>query len=85
MLAECITGFLVGIAARYIVPDSQGLGTDTLVGILGGGVGAFLYKRFGHKPSFDQFDLWSICVAAIDAFLLILVVRAAAGRRTIAP
>lgn len=84
MLAEVIAGFCVGVIARYIVPDSQGVGADTLTGIVGGGAGAFIYKLFGHKPSFDDFSLWSIVSAVAGAFILILIVRAAAGRRTVA-
>jgi uncharacterized membrane protein YeaQ/YmgE (transglycosylase-associated protein family) len=84
MLVEAIVGFCVGVIARYIVPDSPGIGGDTLAGIVGGGVGAFIYKLFGHKPSFDDFNAWSIASAVAGAFILILVLRATAGRRTIA-
>ena len=85
MLVECAAGFLVGLAARYVVPDSPGAGPDTLLGIIGGGVGAFLYKRFGHSPSFDGFDVWSVLAAVISALAVILASRAMTGRRTIAP
>ncbi len=84
MLVETVVGFCVGAIARYIVPDSPGIGSDTLTGVVGGGLGAFIYKLFGHKPSFDDFNAWSIASAAIGAFILILVIRATAGRRTIA-
>jgi uncharacterized membrane protein YeaQ/YmgE (transglycosylase-associated protein family) len=84
MLAEVITGLCVGIVARYIVPDSQGIGADTLTGIVGGGVGAFIYKLFGHKLPFDDFSGWSLTSAAAGAAILILVMRATSGRRTVA-
>ena len=84
MLVEAVVGLCVGIIARYIVPDSPGVGGDTLAGIVGGGLGAFIYKLFGHAPPFDGYDAWSITSAAAGAFILILVIRAAAGRRTIA-
>ncbi|HLI95649.1 MAG TPA: GlsB/YeaQ/YmgE family stress response membrane protein [Candidatus Baltobacteraceae bacterium] len=84
MLVETVVGFCVGVIARYIVPDSPGIGSDTLTGIVGGGLGAFIYKLFGHRTSFDAFNAWSIASAAIGAFILILVIRATAGRRTIA-
>lgn len=84
MLVEAIAGFCVGIIARYIVPDSTGIGADTLFGIVGGGLGAFIYKLFGHKPSFDDFNAWSIASAVVGAIIMILVIRATAGRRTIA-
>ena len=84
MLVETVVGLCVGVLARYIVPDSPGIGGDTLAGIAGGGLGAFIYKLFGHKPPFDDYNGWSITSAAVGAFILILVIRAAAGRRTIA-
>jgi len=84
MLVEAIAGFCVGIIARYVVPDSTGIGTDTLFGIVGGGLGAFIYKLFGHKPPFDDFNAWSIASAVVGAIIMILVIRATAGRRTIA-
>lgn len=84
MLVEAIAGFCVGIIARYVIPDSTGIGTDTLFGIVGGGLGAFIYKLFGHKPPFDDFNVWSIASAVVGAVIMILVIRATAGRRTIA-
>jgi uncharacterized membrane protein YeaQ/YmgE (transglycosylase-associated protein family) len=84
MVIEVVAGFCVGVIARYIVPDSQGIGADTLLGIVGGGVGAFIYKLFGHHLAFSEFNVWSIASAAAGAFVLILVARATAGRRTVA-
>lgn len=84
MLVEAIVGLCVGVIARYVVPDSPGVGGDTLAGIVGGGLGAFIYKLFGHAPPFDAYNAWSITSAAAGALILILVIRAAAGRRTIA-
>jgi len=84
MLLEVLVGFFVGIVARYVVPDSAGIGADTLLGIVGGGVGAFIYKLFGHRPAFDEWSAGSLMSAAAAAFILILVTRAATGRRTIA-
>jgi uncharacterized membrane protein YeaQ/YmgE (transglycosylase-associated protein family) len=84
MLIEVFAGFCVGVIARYVIPDSQGIGADTLAGIIGGGLGAFIYKLFGHKPTFDDYNLWSIASAMAGAVVLILVLRATAGRRTVA-
>jgi uncharacterized membrane protein YeaQ/YmgE (transglycosylase-associated protein family) len=84
MVIEVVTGFCLGVIARYIVPDSHGIGADTLLGIVGGGVGAFIYKLFGHHLAFDDFNAWSIASAAAGAFVLIVFARAAAGRRTVA-
>lgn len=84
MLAEVMAGLCVGVIARYIVPDSQGIGADTLTGIVGGGVGGFIYKLFGHQLSYDQSNAWSLVSAAAGAAILILVMRATSGRRTVA-
>lgn len=84
MLVEVAVGFCIGVIARYVIPDSPGAGADTLLGIVGGGVGAFIYKLFGHKPAFDDFNAWSIASAAAGALILILIARATAGRRTVA-
>lgn len=84
MLIECIAGLCVGVVARYVVPDSTGIGADTLLGIIGGGAGAFIYKLFGHALPFDAFNARSIAAAAAGAVILIMVARAASGRRTIA-
>lgn len=84
MLVEAIAGLCVGVVARYIVPDSPGVGADTLAGIVGGGLGGFIYKLFGHKPPLDDYNGWSIVSAAAGALILILIIRATAGRRTIA-
>ena len=84
MLVETIVGLCVGVIARYVIPDSRGIGEDTLTGIVGGGLGAFIYGLFGHKPPWDDFSWWGMVSAGVGALILILVVRAAAGRRTIA-
>lgn len=84
MLLEVLVGFCVGVLARYAIPDSAGVGADTLLGIVGSGVGAFTYKLFGHRPAFDEWNAWSLVCAAAGAFVLIVVVRAASARRTIA-
>ncbi len=84
MLVEVVVGFCVGVIARYVVPDSTGIGADTLFGIVGGALGSFIYKLFGHKPAFDDWNGWSMASAAAGALVMILVLRATAGRRTIA-
>lgn len=82
MLAHGIAGFLVGIVARYMLPDSPGLGADTLFGVLGGLIGGFTYELFGHTPAFDRSSLWSVISAIVVAFVFLLILRSAVGRRT---
>ncbi|MFN2449768.1 MAG: hypothetical protein ABR508_08245 [Candidatus Baltobacteraceae bacterium] len=83
MAIEALAGVLAGLAARYVLPDSPGLGSDTLVGLLGGGLAAFVYKLAVHRPAFDAFDGWSIAAAACGGFALIALVRMGAGRRIV--
>ncbi len=85
MAVECLAGFLVGAVARFFVPDSRGMGPDTLLGIVGGGTAGFIFKLFGHRLSLDQFDAWSVIAAAAGALVLIIFSRSIAGRRTISP
>ena len=84
MMVEAAAGFAVGLLAYYIVPDSPGAGADTLTGLVGGGVAAFIFKLFGHTLAFDDFSVWSITSAAAGALFSIILLRATAGRQTIA-
>jgi uncharacterized membrane protein YeaQ/YmgE (transglycosylase-associated protein family) len=86
MLAETMTGFCMGLVLWYLVPDSKGIGMDTIFGLVGGGVGAYVYHLFGHRIPFDlwAWNAWSLVSSAAGAALLVLVVRAAGGRRTVA-
>lgn len=87
MLFEGLLGLAVGISARYVIPDpgSGGLGGDTLAGILGGLLAAFVYKLFGpDKPPVYAWNAWSLLSAAAGGVAFILIVRGVGGRRTIA-
>lgn len=84
MLVHAIAGLAAGIVARFFVPDSPGIGADTLAGILGGFLGGFVYELFGHKPPFYDYNGWSIVSAIAGAMILIFILRATAGRRTVA-
>lgn len=84
MLVEAIAGLIVGVFARWFIPDSQGIGADTLIGVIGALMGGFVYKLFGHKPPFYDWSDWSVVTAVIVALVFIIVLRGAGGRRTIA-
>ena len=85
MLVECAAGLLAGLVAWYVIPDSQGIGADALVGTISAGTGAFLFDLFGHRVPFDAYSAGGILVAVISAFAVLLAVRAAAGRRSVGP
>ncbi|MBV8117346.1 MAG: GlsB/YeaQ/YmgE family stress response membrane protein [Candidatus Eremiobacteraeota bacterium] len=85
MVLWAIAGILAGCLARFVVPDggATGLAGDTLIGLLGGLAGGFTYHLFGHKPAIYGYDAMSILCAAVGACVLLLVVRAGSGRRTV--
>lgn len=83
MIVEALAGAAAGLLARYVVPDSPGIGADTLFGFVGGGLAAFLYKRLGTGLSFDAFDAHTIAVALAGGITMVIITRMTAGRRTV--
>jgi uncharacterized membrane protein YeaQ/YmgE (transglycosylase-associated protein family) len=77
-----LIGFIIGLIARWIVPGAVGGGilTDIVVGIIGALIGGWLYRAFGHGP---LTPLWSFLYALIGAVVLLLILRALTGRRTV--
>jgi uncharacterized membrane protein YeaQ/YmgE (transglycosylase-associated protein family) len=77
-----IIGFVIGLIARWIVPGAVGGGvlTDIIVGIIGALIGGWLYRAFGHG---GLTPLWSFIYALIGAIVLLLILRAFTGRRTV--
>lgn len=77
-----LIGLFVGLIARWIVPDavSGGILTDIIVGIVGAVIGGWLYRTFGHGA---LTPLWGFLYALIGAVVLLLILRAFTGRRTV--
>jgi uncharacterized membrane protein YeaQ/YmgE (transglycosylase-associated protein family) len=77
-----ILGFLVGLIARWIVPGAVrgGILIDIIVGIVGALIGGWIYRAFGHGA---LTGLWAFIYALIGAVVLLLVVRAFTGRRSV--
>jgi uncharacterized membrane protein YeaQ/YmgE (transglycosylase-associated protein family) len=77
-----LIGFIIGLIARWIVPGAVGGGilTDIVVGIIGALIGGWLYRAFGHGA---LTPLWSFLYALIGAVVLLLILRALTGRRTV--
>lgn len=82
ILVWIVFGFIVGLIARWLVPGAVGGGvvTDIIVGIVGALIGGFIYRQFGHGA---LNTLWSFIYAVIGAVILLLIVRAFSGRRTV--
>ncbi len=82
IVAWIIFGLIVGLIARWLVPGAVGGGivTDIIVGIVGALIGGFIYRHFGNG-GLDT--LWSFIYAVIGAVILLLILRAFSGRRTV--
>ncbi|HMF29235.1 MAG TPA: GlsB/YeaQ/YmgE family stress response membrane protein [Candidatus Cybelea sp.] len=81
-----IFGLIVGAVARWIVPGAApgGCITDIIVGIIGAVIGGWLWRLFAHvSPAAFQFNLPSFVCALIGAIILLWILRAVSGRRTI--
>lgn len=74
ILSWIIIGAIAGVLASYVVPNGFGLVGDTIIGILGGFVGGFIFNSLG-EPGMTGLSLWSIFVAFIGAVVLLYVLR----------
>ncbi len=85
ILLWIIFGIIVGAIARWIVPGEGpgGVLGDLIVGIIGAVLGGWLYGMFGHV-GVTGFNIGSFICAVIGAVVLLWIVRAVAGRRTVA-
>ncbi len=76
-----VIGGLAGLLASLVIRGTGlGLLGDILIGIVGAILGGFLFQQFGH-PGVTGFNLYSLLVAFVGAVILLLIVRAASGRR----
>jgi len=84
ILAWIVFGLIVGLVARWIVPGEGpgGIIGDIIIGIIGAFVGGFLYGLLGHV-GVTGFNLPSMLCALIGAVVLLWIVRAVMGRRTV--
>jgi uncharacterized membrane protein YeaQ/YmgE (transglycosylase-associated protein family) len=79
-----IFGLIVGVVARWIVPGEGpgGIIGDLVVGIVGALVGGFIYSLFGHA-GITGFNFGSFICALIGAVILLWIIRAISGRRSV--
>jgi uncharacterized membrane protein YeaQ/YmgE (transglycosylase-associated protein family) len=83
-VAWLIIGAIAGWLASKVMKTSrqQGLLMDIVVGILGAIVGGFLFEQFGSTGT-TGFNIWSILVSFVGAVVLLVLIRAFSGRRTV--
>lgn len=83
LLAWIIVGLISGWLASKAMPSSLGTLGDTIVGMLGALAGGFLFEAFGSTGT-TGFNIWSIFVAFIGAVVILFLLRALTGSRTLA-
>ena len=85
ILLWIIFGLIVGSVAKWIVPGEGpgGILGDLIVGIIGAVIGGWIYGLLGHAVV-TGFNFGSFICAIIGAVVLSWIVRAVAGRRTVA-
>ena len=83
ILSWIFVGLFAGLLARFIVRDDRSGCLYTIaVGVLGALIGGALMQWAGHQ-GVNEFDIRSILVAALGAILLLLILGAIRGRRSV--
>ncbi len=82
IISWIVIGGLAGWIASLIMKTDQsmGLGTNVVVGIIGGLLGGFIMSLFG-SAGVTGFNVWSLLVATIGAVVLLAIVKAVRGNR----
>jgi len=83
VFAWIVTGLLAGALARWVVSDERsGCLYTIVIGVLGALIGGALMQAIDERP-LDEFSLRTVVVAALGAVLLLLVLQAIGGRRSL--
>jgi uncharacterized membrane protein YeaQ/YmgE (transglycosylase-associated protein family) len=84
LLGWLIVGLIAGILAKWVVPGEGpgGLIGDIIVGIVGAFIGGWVFNFFGHT-GVTGVNVGSIVVAFIGAVILLFIMRAFSGRRSV--
>jgi uncharacterized membrane protein YeaQ/YmgE (transglycosylase-associated protein family) len=84
LLGWLIVGLIAGVLAKWAVPGEGpgGIVGDIIVGIVGAFIGGWVFNFFGHV-GVTGINLGSIVVAFIGAVILLYIMRAFSGRRSV--
>ncbi len=82
LLVWIVVGLIAGWLASQVVPSRFGIIGDTVIGMVGALVGGFLFNQFGAAGT-SGLNVWSILVAFVGAVVLLVVIRALSGQRTL--
>jgi uncharacterized membrane protein YeaQ/YmgE (transglycosylase-associated protein family) len=82
LLSWIVMGLVAGALAKFLLPgrDPGGCIVTALIGVAGAVLGGFLATRMGFG-GISGFDLRSLGIAVVGAFLFLLVLRMLGGRR----
>ncbi len=81
-LAWIIVGGVSGALASAVMHSRLGIFGDIIIGIVGAFIGGFLFNLIGAVGT-TGFNLWSVLVAFIGAFVLLGVIRMLSGNRLV--
>lgn len=81
LLSWIIIGGIAGWLASIFTGNDKrmGLGSNILVGILGGFIGGFLINIIGGR-GVTGFNLWSLLVSFIGSVVLLIIINAIAKK-----
>ena len=84
IISWLVFGLVAGVVAKLLMPgrDPGGCIITMLLGVAGAFVGGFVFERLTGRPDVIRFDLGSLVVAVVGAFIVLLIYRLIVGRRT---
>jgi uncharacterized membrane protein YeaQ/YmgE (transglycosylase-associated protein family) len=84
LLGWLIVGLVAGVLAKWVVPGEGpgGIIGDIIVGVVGAFIGGWVFNFFGHA-GVTGINPGSMVVAFIGAVILLFIMRAFSGRRSI--
>jgi uncharacterized membrane protein YeaQ/YmgE (transglycosylase-associated protein family) len=85
ILAWLVLGLIAGFLASMVMRGGgYGIVGDIIVGVIGAFIGGFLFSVLTGNPNpVNNIDIGSIFVAFVGACILIALLRAIGGRRTV--
>ena len=84
LLSWILVGLIAGWLADMVMGNRHGLLGDLLLGIVGALVGGFIAANlFGLPDPVNGFNLTTLFVAFLGAVLVVVIVNAVRGRRTV--
>jgi uncharacterized membrane protein YeaQ/YmgE (transglycosylase-associated protein family) len=85
ILAWLVLGLIAGFLASVVMKGGgYGIVGDIIVGIIGAFIGGFVFSLLtGNSNPVNNLDIGSIFVAFVGACILIAILRAISGRRTV--